>query len=431
MILQNIILVIIELFYCSIDVMLLHYFCSILMTKKKKNMFVEISIYCIAVIGVFLLTYGTLFSKSGNLLSFLIMLLYAYIIFEKASRGAFIMVSFYYICSGIVTLLTASVVPMILDTSISSIMSNPLFRSLIVLFTKLLILLIGFFCRNKFSLYSDNTINLRGVLIFFVIVFVNLTFVFEFVYLSEEIPLENLVLTMIFTFIIFIVLIAILMMKYIDEKEKTINFEIKLEEANRKNEEHIKSASDQVEIMRVKHDLKNHLVVLDSFIRQNGIEDAKKYLHKLFVHPGLKSYVNTKNMIINAVMNQKIAEYPNIRFKVRHDDNFYNISDTALTIILGNALDNAIEAVKFMNSPEVKVVFSENENYIKLYIENPFSIQPIIRRGKIITQKDSRFSGIGINNILQASKSVGGEAIFKVESNVFKLVVLVDKHFNQ
>ena len=130
-------------------------------------------------------------------------------------------------------------------------------------------------------------------------------------------------------------------------------------------------------------------------------------------------------------MNQKIAEHPNIRFKVRHDDNFYSISDTALTIILGNALDNAIEAVKFMNSPEVKVVFSENENYIKLYIENPFSIQPIIRRGKIITQKDSRFSGIGINNILQASKSVGGEAIFKVESNVFKLVVLVDKHFNQ
>lgn len=364
MILQNIILVIIELFYCSIDVMLLHYFCSILMTKKKKNMFVEISIYCIAVIGVFLLTYGTLFSKSGNLLSFLIMLLYAYIVFEKASRGAFITVSFYYICSGIVTLLTASVVPMIFDTSISSIMSNPLFRSLIILFTKLLILLIGFFCRNKFSLYSDNTVNLRGVLIFFVIVFVNLTFVFEFVYLSEEIPLENLVLTMIFTFIIFIVLIAILMMKYIDEKEKTINFEIKLEEANRKNEEYIKIASDQVEIMRVKHDLKNHLVVLDSFIRQKGIEDAKKYLHKLFVHPGLKSYVNTKNMIINAVMNQKIAEYPNIRFKVRHDDNFYNISDTALTIILGNALDNAIEAVKSMNSPEVKVVFSENENYI-------------------------------------------------------------------
>ncbi len=84
------------------------------MTKKKKNLLVEVSMYCIAVIGIFFLTYGTLFSQISNLLSFLIMLLYGYIVFEKASRGALITVSFYYICSGIVTLLTASVAPMVL-----------------------------------------------------------------------------------------------------------------------------------------------------------------------------------------------------------------------------------------------------------------------------------------------------------------------------
>lgn len=429
MILQNIILNTIELLYCAIDIMLLHYFCSILMKNKIHNKYMGILIYCVFVVGIFLVTYDTIFSQISNLLAFLIMLLYAYLVFESAARDVLITVSFYYVCSGIVTLITASVVPVIFDISISSIMSDPMLRAFIVLLTKSLILLLGYFCRKKFSVYPDNGINLRGVLIFFIIVFIDLTFVFEFVYLSETVRLESLVLIMIFTFIIFIVLIATLMMKYVKEKERTINFEIKLEEANRKNNEYIKIANDQIEIMRLKHDLKNHLIVLDSFIRQNSIVDAKKYLHNLFVHPALKTYVNTKNMIINAIMNQKISENPNIKFKVRYDDNYYNIKEDALTIILGNALDNAIEAVALMSNPEIKVVFSENESYIKIYIENSFSIQPNIRHGKFLTHKDSRFSGIGIDNIIKASKSVGGEAIFKVESNTFKLIVLVNKCF--
>lgn len=428
--LENVVLIAVELLYCAIDIMLFHYCCSLFLEKKTQKPY-HIIVYAASVFGVFIVTNDRIFSSLGTFASILVLLVYGFLIFSGKPYRIACSVGLYFIVSGIVTLLMATAVPLFFNTNILIIMSNPIQRAFIVLVTKLIILCVAYLYDRKYRNSTNSLLNIKSMLLFYILAFIILMILFEFSYLNESIPVESLVIIMSLTFILLIVLIVVLTMKYIIAREKSIIVALQLAEANLKNSEYIRVANEQVELLRIKHDLKNHLIVLGEYLRQNRNNTAIEYLNRLAVHPGLKSYVDTHNKVMNAILNHKISEYPNIHFKVRYDDGDYNIETDKLTIILGNALDNAIEAVKTVSDPEIKIVLSENDNYIKIFISNPFDAKPVVHDGMFVSQKNKRFSGMGITNIKNASQSVCGDAIFEVEEDTFKLVVIIDKQFKQ
>ena len=430
MTLQNLVLNVVEFLYCAIDIMLLHYCCSLFLDKKEQKSY-HIVVYVASVFGIFLATNDVVYSSFATLVSILIMLIYAFMIFEGKPYRVSLSVGLYFIGSGIVTLFTATLIPILFKTDILTIMTNPINRSGIVLLTKLLILLLEYLYDVKYRFSANGLLNIRSMLLFFVVSFNILILLFEFAYLSNAIAVEKLVIIMTLTFILLVVIITILTMKYIREREKSIMVELQLKETELKNKEYIRIANEQIELMRVKHDLKNHLIVLDTYIRQNNNDTALDYLKKLLIHPALKTYVDTRNEVLNAILNHKISEFSNIHFKVRYDNGYYDIESDKLTIIMGNALDNAIEAVNGLKDAEIKIVLSENEEYIKIFISNPYVNNPVVHNGKLVSNKDTRFSGFGMTNMIQAADSINGNAIYEIDEDTFKFIVIIDKQLNQ
>ena len=99
-------------------------------------------------------------------------------------------------------------------------------------------------------------------------------------------------------------------------------------------------------IRKFKHDLYNHFAVIEGQLNNNNIEGCKQYLSKL--HETVDSMgclIKSGNSVIDYLTNSKLSNLEGVEILVGgFVGNFGDICDVDLSCILGNILDNAIEA---------------------------------------------------------------------------------------
>lgn len=419
----------IEFLYCLMDITLLYYFCSIFLTPKPINKIYSILLFLITALLIYGITSNPVYSTYGTFLSLLPIVLYVILRFPGSRKLKISIGLLYHMITGVVSLLTVNLTTMITPITSEDILVNPVLRFLVVFLTKLLIFLVCYLIQNKRKRVASNSQNIKSLLVFVVSVLFVLIFLFEFVFLTNKVDTQILITVMSVVFIISVAIIGIIIAKYYESKETNSVLAMRLHEASLKNRLYIQNKNQQIEIMKIKHDISNHLIVIENYITQNKNDEALQYLSTLHHYPGLRTYVHTHNDTLNAILNQKISEYPDLNFKVRHDEGLYEIQSDKLTIILGNALDNAIEATQLFDTfkPEIKVTISENKYFIKLYVSNSFSKAPIIEKDSLVSQKNDEFSGYGMMNIYEAAKSISGDVKYSIKNNVFELTVLIEK----
>lgn len=111
-----------------------------------------------------------------------------------------------------------------------------------------------------------------------------------------------------------------------------------------------------------RHDYHNHLQSLKAYLKLEQIEEANHYLGELEQDlQDVKQLIETGNITLDAILNSKLSLAINhnihLDYKVVVPKKL-GISDLDLCVLLGNLIDNAVEACD-------KV---ENEKFIRLYI---------------------------------------------------------------
>lgn len=196
-------------------------------------------------------------------------------------------------------------------------------------------------------------------------------------------------------------------------------------------------------VRSMKHDMKNQLAVLGNLImRQDGVEEIPGYLEQLGRTLGkLDLPFQTGNTVVDSLLSMKYHEacekIPEIRFEA-HDLIFpkeCRIQSTDICIILGNALDNAIEACEKL--PEDT---ASRECYIRLYssccqdmllltVENSFNgILKVDQDSSFpaTTKPDSKAHGIGMHNIKTAAEQYQGGVSWEADDGGFTLTVMLN-----
>lgn len=415
-----------EFIYCSIDIALLYYYCSIFIKDRSQINAFYISI--IASIMLFIITSNIIYSGSSTILSLILMIIYSFIVFTGKFNIRLIIPIFYFVISGLITLLITSIIPVFTAISITELFNNGSLRIIVTLIIKILTYLVASIV-NKLVYKQKEMMISRSLLAYLGIFFLVLVLFFEIFFLKKIVYIDVLIFVMSMVFILSFIIIFFLIIKYYDKKEKINEMQILLNEANIKNKNYIVSANNQLEILKLKHDLSNHLISLKLLISNYENDAAEKYIDKIKIHPALKQYINSKNELLNAILNTKISENSDIKFNVRYDDSDFSVTPNILTIILGNALDNAIEAVNHLEIEKriVNIVLSENYQFIKLYISNSLKYQPIVKDGEFISLKRSNRIGIGMKNIIDAVKECNGTLSYNYDLKLFELSILLSK----
>lgn len=254
--------------------------------------------------------------------------------------------------------------------------------------------------------------------------------------LLGEIGINAIISAFLITTLIAMILIAFLILSVCTEfyKQNELEMENEIKEAIISDQKAVYSllVEKNKETRMFRHDINNHLGVLQLLLEKNEVEEAKNYLSGIASeNNNLKvdqTYYGNTVLDTLIIMMVSRAKERDIDIDIKGDLKFgdYNIYD--LCGIFSNALGNAIEACTRQESKGPIKVNAESDGVMQVIsFINPATedMYEHIRMRK--TEKDdSERHGFGIDNIMKAASRLNGNAEFSYKDGEVILKVLFE-----
>lgn len=186
--------------------------------------------------------------------------------------------------------------------------------------------------------------------------------------------------------------------------------------------------SNEIETLR--HDLKNHLLCISEFIKNDNTERALQYIEKISDHVKRKlpSRFVTSHPALNAILNLKkvVCTENKIDLKCFILEELPDFDDVDLCIVLSNLFDNAIEAEKKEDAPAIQLSISIIGGYLRIILKNKIS-SPVLKNNKLLktSKSNEKLHGFGIMSISETVQKNDGMQEFYEENGWFIANVLL------
>ena len=186
----------------------------------------------------------------------------------------------------------------------------------------------------------------------------------------------------------------------------------------------LKKYQDELKMFR--HDTKNRLLSLTALIKNSETDKALQLMESNinWLDDSNRMIVNSGNPVIDAIIQSKIHDAKEKNISVEASIKITSpilVNELELGIVLGNALDNAIEAVeKFEHKESIEIYFSiiSTEDRISVFIKNP--VKENVDTGKLLSDKSNKeLHGFGIKSIQTIAQKYDGSACFTCENKIF------------
>ncbi len=183
-------------------------------------------------------------------------------------------------------------------------------------------------------------------------------------------------------------------------------------------------------VNRKYHDLKHQIAVLRS---QIGTAQKLDYLDRMEREIAVYETQNkTGNRFLDTILSGKSIHCQNegIKLTCVADGAALDFMDVVdLSVLFGNALDNAIEAVSQIPQTEQRLIHlsvSRERGFLRIRLENRFQGRLRLSRGLPVTTKaDERYHGFGVRSIVNTAEKYGGSATFTQRDGWFELRILI------
>ncbi|MDK0856069.1 GHKL domain-containing protein [Clostridium perfringens] len=320
---------------------------------------------------------------------------------------------------------------MIFDLEVLKIMNNIMFLCfiiLLILMITVVVFIVNFFKECIINV-NDLTIKKQTKLVFIIGIAVLLSEkVFDNIALNASLVYR----VNISTISIAINLAIIHFITYKRFKEYKANSQINILEKQLDYQKNYyeKVINNYGEARKALHDMNNHMSVIKYFLENKDYKNMDDYIQSLSERIVTNKDNNIcSNKVINAICLDKCEmckkEGINIRFDTIINKKL-KIDDLDLCIVLGNLIDNAIEACEKINDKEVQKVIKVsariylNQIYIKVINSKNNKVEK--RNNKFLTsKKDKKNHGIGLENVKEAVHKNHGDIEIKDSKNTFEV----------
>ena len=166
-----------------------------------------------------------------------------------------------------------------------------------------------------------------------------------------------------------------------------------------------------------RHDIKNHLSVLDGLLKCGKLEESREYLKKLeTVSEALSFPYQTGNPVVDILLGEKLGLAKEIGSEVSLVlPKPCGIDDFDLCVLFANALDNAITACRANDGPKaIRISGKRQGDFYMLTFENTCSDEPLPP------------AGTGLSNIKAVAEKYHGALMTGKNGRQFYLSVLLN-----
>ena len=182
--------------------------------------------------------------------------------------------------------------------------------------------------------------------------------------------------------------------------------------------EEAKTRYDETKSLR--HDIRNHIALVKKLLQNGKLEEAITYVEDLDDMAEKMSFpCSTNNPVVDILVGNKLGIAKSMGIDVDCSLPLpypCGIRDIDICIVLSNALDNAIHAVKNLGTGIEKYIRVSGRiqgDFLMMEIQNSF-------HGKSAFKK-----GTGLSNVKKVAEKYGGAMSIETQENVFVLHVLL------
>lgn len=192
--------------------------------------------------------------------------------------------------------------------------------------------------------------------------------------------------------------------------------------------EYLEAVRSEIEVIRgIKHDMRHFIRVMKTLCDEGRFAELKNFLDEYSekTEPGTVPYY-CENAVANAILGHYVLKAGQAGIPFRCFCSIPKnapVSDTDLCTVLGNALENALEACADAGEPRfisAETRFLDNQLIIR--IENSYSGNRNFTSGRYLSTKGGKNRGMGIENIKRVIDSYGGFLKTDHDGNVFTLM---------
>ena len=186
----------------------------------------------------------------------------------------------------------------------------------------------------------------------------------------------------------------------------------------------------QNRVRALRHDMKNHILALQVLVQRKEVEEANQYLDSMknfMTNP--EEYVKTGNDMVDSLLNYKIQKANEVLNVVETKISIpeqLRLRSFDLNVLLGNLLDNAIDASMQTENKKLKITIKLDKGILFLNICN--SCQRIVDDWKNFletTKEDKVNHGIGLKNVRRIVEKYHGDIEFLYENDSMETDVMM------
>lgn len=178
---------------------------------------------------------------------------------------------------------------------------------------------------------------------------------------------------------------------------------------------------------RQRHDSKHHLVTIQHYIETGNTEGLQAYCNELLVRDEMKNPLPySGNVAADGVLYHYMRQSSqhNIQFSIQGTIRGTGISDSDLSVLLGNALDNALTATMALPQNRfIRVSFLSEPNLLSILVQNSFDGTVEEKNGRILSRKRENREGVGLNSMHMICNRYGGVLDRNWDDHLFTLCI--------
>lgn len=317
-----------------------------------------------------------------------------------------------------------------------------LFNDRITLFTSTIyeeykFIIVSFLTYIFYVLYSNykknRKIRSHYYLYFSVIILaVCLLLSYATLYICRREP-ESQIMPLLFSTLIILVLLCIsLYDKFLVLIEENANYKMQAE-INRLQKDYALQIDENLKTLRsVRHDIKNHLIIIDGYASQKNFEKIHEYISRIGERFKDTAPIQTSSTAVSAILNEKsaLAQQKNISCEITCNFPSLKIDDFTMITILGNLLDNAITAASKCSDGWIKADLQQEDSILVITVDNSHAERIREKDGVFTSTKtdNADIHGIGIKNVRKAVNDLRGQIEITYTENTFHVCIMLPNY---
>jgi signal transduction histidine kinase len=183
-------------------------------------------------------------------------------------------------------------------------------------------------------------------------------------------------------------------------------------------------------LVRLRHDLKHHIVTLKTLAEQEDCAAIVQYLHTMESNiSAAETYISTNNAGIDNLLNALITKAASCHCFMNTDvllPEHVNLPFSSINTILGNIIDNAIEAAALSEEKKVSVSIYMQKGVLYIDVSNTYGNTLTWQSGRLMSnKKPGKWHGIGLRSVETMVKKLNGILEYQHDEKLFRILIMI------